>query len=317
MQIVFLTPHQKPTSGGVNVIHAHASRLARRHDVTILVKQGHPRSVDSCQVAGFDDGPASADVVVLPADMADPGIVDAARITFLQGTERNLPFEESPTVLANVSDGRRVIACSRWLAEAAQAVGGGVTRVPSGLDHDRFRPPRVPLPRSIDIAMLAHQVPSKGTADGLAAIERIRIRRSHLRIVVFGGREVDAVGVRSVGALSHAQVARLFRRTKIVLSPSWQEGFGLPGLEAMACGAVLVTTDSKGPRDYAEDGVNALVVEPQRPHRLAEAVERLLNDRRLRRRLAERGVEMARSFPDWAESSRRFEEALERMLVMA
>ena len=84
----------------------------------------------------------------------------------------------------------------------------------------------------------------------------------------------------------------------------------MPSMEAMACGAALVTFDNGGSRDYASDGVTALVA----PHRdvsaLAACLERMVADGALRERLAAQGREfVTRSF-DWERATARLEEIL-------
>ena len=51
----------------------------------------------------------------------------------------------------------------------------------------------------------------------------------------------------------------------MLVLPSWEEGLGLPGIEALACGAALARTDTKGGRDIALDGETALVTPPAAP----------------------------------------------------
>lgn len=85
----------------------------------------------------------------------------------------------------------------------------------------------------------------------------------------------------------------------------------MPGLEALACGAALATTDTKGSRDYAVDRLTALVTPPRNPTALGESIIELLEDAPLRERLALAGSEhVRRQFPEWPVAAQRFEEAL-------
>lgn len=83
--------------------------------------------------------------------------------------------------------------------------------------------------------------------------------------------------------------------------PSVYEGFGLPVLEAMACGLPVVTTDSSSLRELAADA--ALVVEPGSSEALEEAMGRILEDRALRDRLRAKGLARAAEF-SWEETAR-------------
>jgi glycosyltransferase involved in cell wall biosynthesis len=97
-----------------------------------------------------------------------------------------------------------------------------------------------------------------------------------------------------VTAPSDEQLAELFRRATVFVFPSLFEGFGLPPLEAMACGTPVVTTACGGVSDFARDGENCLMVPPGDVEGMAQAILRLLGDSPLRRRLSDTAVETAR-----------------------
>ena len=61
----------------------------------------------------------------------------------------------------------------------------------------------------------------------------------------------------------------MLREAAVLVLPSWEEGLGLPGIEALACGAALASTDTKGGRDYALAGETAPAhsTAPPRPAR--------------------------------------------------
>jgi glycosyltransferase involved in cell wall biosynthesis len=79
------------------------------------------------------------------------------------------------------------------------------------------------------------------------------------------------------------------------------EGFGLPVLEAMACGLPVVTTDSSSLRELAADA--ALLVEPGSSEALEDAMGRILEDRGLRDRLRAKGLERAARY-SWETTAR-------------
>jgi len=104
-------------------------------------------------------------------------------------------------------------------------------------------------------------------------------------------------------------LAKLYSSSDVFVFTSYAEGFGLPPLEAMACGTPVVTTDCKGNRDYTISGYNALVVPPGNPKAVAEAVINLLTNDKLRERLIEGGLEIAKQWT-WERVVNKFEEAL-------
>ena len=96
------------------------------------------------------------------------------------------------------------------------------------------------------------------------------------------------------GTLAHEELSVLYAESDIVLCPSWYESFPLPPIEAMACGTAVVTT-SYGTEDFAIHEETALVVQPRIVTDMVEAVERLVKDGALRRKLAASGRAMAES----------------------
>jgi glycosyltransferase involved in cell wall biosynthesis len=84
----------------------------------------------------------------------------------------------------------------------------------------------------------------------------------------------------------------------IFVFPSLVEGFGLPPLEAMACGAAVVLSDSGGVREYARHEQNCLMVPPADPGAIRHAIERLIGDPRLLHTIVENGYTTAKRFPE-------------------
>jgi GT2 family glycosyltransferase len=99
--------------------------------------------------------------------------------------------------------------------------------------------------------------------------------------------------------LSQPDLGREYDAAQVFVVGSWFEGFCQPGLEALACGVPLVTTDNGGCREYAIDGVTALVVPPRDPVAMANAIRRLLNDEVLAKQLVENGLALVDRRFDW------------------
>lgn len=98
----------------------------------------------------------------------------------------------------------------------------------------------------------------------------------------------------ALGHVSDTELSELYRRCAIFCYPSLAEGFGLPVLEAMACGAPVITSDRSS---LPEVGGNAVeYVDPTDTVSIAGALERLLNDPSRRDRLAALGRARAREF---------------------
>jgi glycosyltransferase involved in cell wall biosynthesis len=107
--------------------------------------------------------------------------------------------------------------------------------------------------------------------------------------------------VEHLGMVPEAQLPEVYREADLLLMPSWHEGFGLPALEAMACGTPVVVSDRGSlPEVVGEAG---LIVNPQDDVELVYGVVRALTDGRLRAELRQRGLDRVRSFT-WERTAR-------------
>jgi glycosyltransferase involved in cell wall biosynthesis len=125
-------------------------------------------------------------------------------------------------------------------------------------------------------------------------VEAARRSNVELRVVGargWGGVELGGNGVRWLGEVSDAELARLYRGALCVAYPSLYEGFGIPVLEAMACGAPVVTTRGTAMEEVA-DGA-AVLVDTRDPAEIAAGIELATAERD---RLVVRGLERARDF---------------------
>jgi glycosyltransferase involved in cell wall biosynthesis len=86
----------------------------------------------------------------------------------------------------------------------------------------------------------------------------------------------------------------LYSSTDLFVFPSLYEGFGMPVLEAMACGAPVLTSDSTALAEVAGDA--AVLVDPQDARALGEAMIRALEDEPLRADLKAKGFARAKQF---------------------
>ncbi len=205
----------------------------------------------------------------------------------------------------------RKVVISTWLADIMrERFAGAADVIVTPVERELFHRVDVPLtPPRPRVLMLHHEYAWKGVADGLEAVARARRRVPTLRLVGFGVKRPRV-------ALPYdefhenppqAQLAALYSGSDIYLCPSWDEGLGMPPMEAMACGAALVTYDNGGCRDYARDGETALVARRRDVNDLAGKLERLASDGALRARLAAAGRAFVTTAFDWDRAVTRLE----------
>jgi len=148
--------------------------------------------------------------------------------------------------------------------------------------------------------------PKKNIENLLRAFARARERIPHM-LVLAGGqggmpwrpedviRELDLMeSVRLVGYVPDELVAELMNLADGFLYPSLYEGFGLPPLEAMACGTPTLVSNASSLPEVVGDG--ALKVDPRDVDEMAEGIKRLATDEELRSELTRSGRERAGEF---------------------
>lgn len=188
--------------------------------------------------------------------------------------------------------------------------------VPPGVDAPVFKPS--PTPRKatpVSVASVARHQTWKGLEVLLKAyVLSPRSLRSQTVWHLISHDDLSGLGVPPSFVIHRPQndteLAGLLQQADIFLSTSLWEGFGLPALEAMACGCAVVTSRNGGCDEYAVHGRNCLTYPPGDPAALAGHVQNLLGDSALRSRLAAEGVRTARRF-SWEASAGRLLEILE------
>ena len=209
-----------------------------------------------------------------------------------------------------------------------------VAVVPNAVDHDRFSPRSsaeielVSAKLGIDrpyVLMTGTVEPRKNVAGLLRAFASMPdVRRTHALVLagsagwlddeiraLAGSMRRSGMAVIQPGHVEDADLPALYSGAAVFVLPSWYEGFGVPVLEAMACGAPVVTTRNASLPEAA--GEAALFAEGGDPPAIAAAVERVLRDPVLRADLCDRGLVRARG-ASWTESARRMLACIDRVV---
>jgi glycosyltransferase involved in cell wall biosynthesis len=200
---------------------------------------------------------------------------------------------------------RLVIAPSTALADEARRLGADDVRtIPSGVDLPEQVAKEAEPPEILYAGRLS---PEKGIRELVAAAD------GHPLVVVGDGPlRTEVPGAR--GFVPHDELERLFERAAVVACPSHREGFGVVCAEAMAHGRPVVAGDVGGLRDLVVHEETGLLVRPRDVGELREALERLLADRELRRRMGEAGRARIGEHFTWRrfadETLRAYEDAL-------
>jgi glycosyltransferase involved in cell wall biosynthesis len=219
----------------------------------------------------------------------------------------------SDRVLATWRLPYRKIVIAQWLAEFARELGESFHYVPNGLDAQSFGIDTRPEDRNPhSVAMLYHTYAWKGSQDGIAALELARQEIPDLTATLFGtsARPADMPAwIRYLQDPPQQRLRALYNESAIFVAPSWAEGWPLPPAEAMACGCSLACTDIGGHREYAHDGLTALLSAPKAPLELARNVVTLATNQELRLRLSAGGKALIDQFT-WERAATRLQAAL-------
>jgi len=214
-------------------------------------------------------------------------------------------------------------ASKRDIAECMGVDEARIRVVPLGVDQATFAPREIEAPQRLRIVTTSSSdVPLKGLRHLLAAFEALVPDWPELELVVVGkpregqsrelARKLEAQGrMRFVSGLTNAQLADLYASATVCVTPSLYEGFGLPAIEAMACGTPVVVTDGGALPEVVGDA--GLVVRAGCGNALRDAIDGLLRDSEQRAAFAAAGLARVRERYGWD----RVGEAYEALLLEA
>jgi glycosyltransferase involved in cell wall biosynthesis len=144
-----------------------------------------------------------------------------------------------------------------------------------GVDHARFSPGAAA--REPFLVYPAKPWPHKNHARLFDAFALLRRNRPELRLVLTGGGRFDHVpeGVERKGLVSTDELVSLYHRASALVFPSLYEGFGLPPLEAMACGTPVAASRAGSLPEVCDDA--ARLFDPTSPEEIARAIRDVLD----------------------------------------
>jgi len=182
--------------------------------------------------------------------------------------------------------------------------------VPDGVDMDQYYPAFNETERRGVGAALRWR-PSKAPEMTISVINELKARIPQVSIYSYGsGRRPDAYGVDTYLRLPSVTKAReIYSKSIIWLLTSKNEGFGMPVLEAMACGCIVISTKCGGPEDVIQDGVNGFIVPVDDVDAMVLSVMCLLKDTELRKKMQIAAYDTARNYT-WHKAALQLEEFL-------
>jgi len=185
-----------------------------------------------------------------------------------------------------------------------------------GIDHSIFKVRCDKNRKKKRVVTYGSNADWKGFKDALEAMKIVFKKYKNIEWIVFGLSPLkywdDSAPYQFIQGIYNENLAELYSSAHVVICPSWFESFPLPPLEAMACGAPVVTT-RYGTEDYCFHEENSLIIPPKNPQLIADAVLRLLTDEDLNRKLSHRGIETAKKFT-WERTIDKLEDLYKKAL---
>lgn len=164
--------------------------------------------------------------------------------------------------------------------------------------------------------------PLKNLPTLLRALQSLKSKGYEHKLVIAGFRRwkherdmalVSKLGIDKevieLGFIDDEDLPRIYNLADCCVLPSFYEGFGIPILEAQACGCPMVISNPAPMREVA--GSAALVFDPRDDGKLAETIATLLENEELRVKLIERGLENVKKY-DWSTTARKTIRVLEQ-----
>lgn len=208
----------------------------------------------------------------------------------------------------------------------------------NGLDHQRFRPAEGPVVREemrsrwkitapffLYVSRLEH--PGKNHVRLITAFDRFKKTSGSDWQLVLAGKDwtgVEAIrqairqssfrdDIRALGFVGDGDLPSLYQAAGACVYPSLYEGFGMPPVEAMACGCPVLSSDKGALGEVIGDA--ALILDPEDTHDMACKLRAMACDPALRERFRERGLRQARRF-DWSETAAATMDVYQRTVAM-
>ena len=210
-----------------------------------------------------------------------------------------------------------IMVNSTWTQNQVAEIGPRPKYIlPHGVKTEIFKPSKSKpkSPEVIKLATVARKHAYKGWPDLVDSLNHLWDERQDFELTAITQDPIVTdecrFGVSVVSPKDDSELVSYFQSSDIFLFPSHHEGFGLPPLEAMACGIPVVSTDLDGMREYAVHNVNAWLVPLGSKQEMTNGIRHLLDNPQLRNRLSIEGLKTAKRF-SWQKVVDMFEQILD------
>ena len=316
VKVLFINDEILPSLPNVHFVKKNLGNALTRRGPRWFTLDKSVKCISSLEKGAIDDA-ADANVIIATAveTVATVKKMDknTKKMYFIQDHEDwNVSAEYLNSTYALGFD---IIVIAEWLKNIVDKYSQSpsiVVKNPVDINMYKVYKPIEKRPKH-SISMLYHQNEHKGIKYALEALYKLREKYEDLTVEMFGifqKPEGFPEWIHYCKDASPEQTVEIYNSTCVFVCASVKEGYGLTGLEAMACGAALVSTDYQGVHEYAIDGVNALLSPVKDVDVLVANVSKLFDNDELRYQISEAGVKSVQKDFSWDVAVDKFEKAI-------
>lgn len=249
------------------------------------------------------------------ADFVKERFVNSKKIYLIQDFENwDLSAKK---VFETYGYGFKNVVISKWLEDLVNKYSNEkAIYIKNPIDVNKYK---VKVPVSArdpyTVGMLYHSGKHKGIKYAMAALKEVKKKYPALKVIMFGTANIPEKlpkWITYYQNASQAQTIEIYNSISIFVCATVNEGFGLTGLEAMACGATLASTDYLGVHEYAVNNQNALLSPIKNVHALANNIIKLMIDAKLRERLEKQALNDVKDF-SWENAFNKFKQICDEL----
>lgn len=245
-----------------------------------------------------------------------------SKFYLLQGFEIFDPDATKDIVIQTWKLPLQKIVISKWLLRKAKELGVEATLIPNFIDLNEFRirKYKTNVRRGPVVSFLWHENPQKQSQMAVNVCRQLKECIPDLSVLAFGTTPLSQNASLVVDhyfqdADPQTLSNRVYGQSAVYIMPSSSEGWGLTGLEAMACGAAVVSVDNGGIHEYAINGESAIIVDNDEKE-LFKATKKTLLSIETRKLLESSGKYTAYEY-SLENSGHNLAKLLEKSLLMA
>lgn len=183
----------------------------------------------------------------------------------------------------------------------------------NGIDQKKFKRNLNIQREKYTCLMLNHSLRKKGVDEGIQAFEKARESFRDLKLIMFGLDTPEKLPdyVEYYKNPSSKELINIYSRANIFIFPSLEEGWGLTPIEAMACGCVVVGTNTGFAIDVGKNESNMMISDPGDVKELSKNIVKVLKENYLCESIR-RNAQITVQSLTWEESGKKFEEVLKK-----